>query len=105
MSSTAYKIFVMQASEARQKIEYHVFGQSNNLWYNVHYTDDWMWGKYNYRIKLPEGWEYVIENNEIAFRKLRDYDYYLNKQYKIRQYNFGSPKLTCKVPIIKKIEG
>jgi hypothetical protein len=77
MSSTAYKIFVMQASEAGQVIQTEL---NNAGFFEDCAKPRWNWSFY-YRIKLPEGWEYVIENGEIAFREPKKGENYLTKDY------------------------
>ena len=62
----------------------------------------WCWnGACAYRIKLPEGWEYVIEDGEIAFREAFKGEWILKQDYTVGQ---AFNDLVIKRPIIKKIE-
>ena len=61
------------------------------------------------RIKLPEGWEYVIEDGEIAFREPKEREFYLTNNYCGNQSKFipmyqGHNFDGRKYPIIKKVE-
>jgi hypothetical protein len=105
MSSTAYKIFVMQASEAGQEIEFQGkeldFGvKRENLQWFLMTVQAWDFVHFIYRIKLPEGWEYIIEDGEIAFRVPNE-EHFLDKdgsvQYSVEKYYF-------KRPIIKRVK-
>lgn len=96
-----YVHFVIGAKIARQEIERIWDG----VWYIKKYPK-WNWVGNTYRIKLPKGWEYVIEDGEIVFREPRGGEWYL-------QDNVYEPasisdvyffKKGIKRPIIKKVE-
>jgi len=101
MSNTAYKIFVMQASELGQDIEKF---DSDSVWRKA-FSLNWDWLNYNYRIKLSKGWEYVIEDGEIAFRKPKYkewyFDFHNDVGYLPKQWTFI--KEFQLRPIIKRI--
>jgi hypothetical protein len=98
---TAYAIFVMQASEAGQEIE---FNDNGFVWEIC--EPEWHWGEWEYRIKLPKGWEYVIEDGDIAFRSTKKGEWYLcrnngvQNSYSPRQSSEGDCDC-CPVPIIR----
>ena len=101
MSSTAYKIFVMQAHENGQEIEVCVLDINNKIQplYDIKVT--WNWEEFYYRIKLPAGYEYVIEYEEIAFRKPKKGESFLFEGLYIVFKNAPSG-MSNKRPIIKK---
>ena len=93
---TAYAIFVMQAYLAGCKIWF------TYKKYKPSYCDKptWNWEDCFYYIKLPEGWEYVIEDGEIAFREPKKGECYLDGiNYKPRMSGF---MMNAKRPIIKR---
>ena len=103
MNTTAYKIFVMQASEAGQEIEIEY---PTGRW-TVCTTPKWSWDDDIYRIKLPSGWEYVIEDNNIDFREPIECEYiycrFHGNKYEV-MFVPKENKYFGKFPIIKKID-
>ena len=94
---TAYAVFVMQAYLAGCEIELNV--KYSFTWQDVK-DPLWSWTTVNYRIKLPDGWEYVIEDGEIAFREPKKGECYLDGiNYKPRMSGF---MMNAKRPIIKR---
>jgi len=80
-SFTEYAIFVMQA---------HLAGRE--IWFTYKkyepsycYKPTWNWEDCFYYIKLPEGWEYVIEDGEIAFREPKQGEYYMMNDCSIKK--------------------
>lgn len=97
---TEYAIFVMQAHLAGQEIETVILKE----WYIVDKLyGGWNWHDYVYRIKLPEGWEYVIEDGEIAFREVKRGEYFLTNKYELCQY-MTDVKCDYKRPVIKRVQ-
>jgi hypothetical protein len=99
-----YKIFVMQASIAGREIETN--NKENTLGWYFNETPKWNWVIFDYRIKLPEGWEYVIEDGEIAFREPNQVgdDKYRSETYLDKEYEPCDEKLVkgCMRSIIKR---
>ena len=95
-----YIHFVVGAKIAGCEIEWDelVDGEFDNLW-TYSYKPVWNWAKHRYRIKLPEGWEYVIENGEIAFREPKEGEWFLTSDYRPLQ---RLSLLGEKRPIIKR---
>jgi len=95
---TEYAIFVMNAYLNNCEIE------KKHRYYNIDKWKSgrkiqWDWLGFIYRIKLPEGWEYVYEDGEIAFRKPREGEDYLSK---IGKPNCAKWNKDVKRPIIKR---
>ena len=71
-------------------------------------TPLWNWADCSYRIKLPKGWEYVIEDGEIAFREPNEGEWCLTNDYvkALAIVNGNSLFNYCKDkrPIIRKIK-
>ena len=90
-----YIYFVVGAKIAGCKIQAFV----DSKWFNVSRIE-WNWDDFNYRIKLPKGYEYVIEDGEIAFREPKEGENYLSKRYncKVAIYDWTNDKR----PIIRK---
>ncbi len=103
---TEYAIFVMQAYLAGCQIETAWYSHAENKWVDVWEIciDDikWNWENVKYRIKLPEGWEYLIEDGDIAFRYPENNEWCLDNNYVPYQTKTGT---TCiNQPIIKRKE-
>ena len=99
MNSTEYKVFVMQAEIAGQEIE-EKSKKLQELGYHK-CLPMWDWLHKVYRIKLPAGYEYVIEDGEIAFRGQRAGEINLGWNGKIETNIINSAN---KRPIIRKVE-
>jgi hypothetical protein len=70
-----YVHFVLGAKIAGCEIEFADARCSN--WQKTTSTH-WNLEQYDYRIKLPAGYEYVIEDGDIAFREPKFNEWYLN---------------------------
>jgi len=95
---TAYAIFVMQAYLAGCKIWF------TYKKYKPSYCDKptWNWKDCFYYIKLPESWEYVIEDGEIAFREPMLGQFFLSEDFKSIVQNVSGDCTIGKRPIIKR---
>ncbi len=95
-------IFVMQAADAKQKIE--CSGSNINgvkLWRDVS-NPNWYWPKTDYRIKLPDGYEYTGE-----WREQEVGEFFLDNDYVIHhctEVNIPSGKYFI-VRLTKAVEG
>jgi len=101
MSNTAYKIFVMQASESGCEIECK-YKVPNQCCYFKDNSLLWNWLELDYRIKLPERFEYLIEDGELVFREPKKGEWFLNRHYYEPRHNFNGFGFG-KLPIIKRI--
>ena len=72
-----YKIFVMQASLNDQKIECRDLRY--NKWCSINMKEhiQWNWVDFNFRVKLPEGLEYVYYGDWILFRSPKIDEWFL----------------------------
>jgi hypothetical protein len=95
-----YVHFVVGAKIAGCEIEeFYKGGEVKTKWFLTKYPK-WNWWHYIYRIKLPEGWEYVIEDGDIAFREVKDHEYYCDSGGHPRsKKSYWTSK---KYPIIKR---
>jgi hypothetical protein len=97
-----YVYFVVGAKIAGQEIDQL---WKDNLNCTANYKKQlWNWELYCYCIKLPEGWEYVTEDGDIAFREVDVIEDFLGcsaSSYKPTRYHFSMGKILR--PIIRKI--
>ena len=93
-----YVHFVVGAKIAGQEIE----RTSVDKWVVIP-EPTWNWRDYSFRIKLPKGWEYVIENGDIAFREPKK-EYFLDISSEKLYCDFAGDALTIKRPIIKYVK-
>ena len=102
-----YVHFVTGAKIAGQRIEYKIRDGRHICYFIPCILDiDWNWYIYFYRIKLPKGYEYVIENGEIAFREPKKGEGYLSPMsWGYQAMLVVGRTLHCprKYPIIKRI--
>ena len=77
-----YVHFVVGAKIAGQEIECRCLIIDSIGW-DLCNKIFWNWELLLYRIKLPKGWEYVIEDGEIAFREPKEGEWFITaKHYK-----------------------
>jgi len=102
-----YVHFVVGAKIAGCEIECQDFAYASRKEWFTCKEIFWNWEKWIYRIKLPEGWEYVIEDGEIAFREPREGEGMLMMVSNgcIPKIRTSNPKFVpMKYPIIKRIK-
>jgi hypothetical protein len=100
-----YVRFVVDAKIVGCEIENKCKFESYSHW-SVCDILSWNWSFDNYRIKLPDGWEYVMEDGEIAFREPKKGERYLIPiaiAYVV-QLCKGTFKHEEKFPIVKRSE-
>jgi len=101
-----YVHFVVGAKIAGCEIEMK-YKVPNQCCFFKDYTLLWNWLELIYRIKLPDGWEYVIEDGEIAFREPKEGEwYYEDDASTVSCYSAWKAigRTTGKAPIIKRKE-
>jgi len=99
---TAYAVFVMQAYLAGCEIELLCDDTDRKYW-SLCEEPNWTWfNTPGYRIKLPEGWEYVIDDGEIAFREPKKGENFVCADGVVSSCEIANIKV--KVPIIKRKE-
>ena len=94
-----YVHFVVGAKIAGCEIE--TLTLNGSRWDLLSLPPAWQWDNFpRYRIQLPEGWEYVIEDGDIAFREVKDHEYYCDSGGHPRsKKSYWTSK---KYPIIKR---
>lgn len=97
-----YVHFVVGAKIAGQDIECFNKAYPVDDWF-INDSPEWDWFINNFRIKLPDGWEYVIEDGEIAFREPKDNECIVTSEYSILE-DICTGCLFGKRPIIKRKE-
>jgi hypothetical protein len=99
---TEYAIFVMEGYLKGCKIEWKGLPPYETGWNHIPYLIEWNWQHKRYRIKLPEGWEYVIEDEDIAIREPKRDEIFLSEDYQPMNCVYSVPE--NKRPIIKRVE-
>jgi len=97
-----YILYVVGAKIAGCEIEeFYKGGEVKTKWFLTKYPK-WNWWHYIYRIKLPEGWEYVIEDGDIAFREPKMNESFLASGYYKPSSVIADIEYNEKRPIIKR---